>query len=537
MARNSDRRTFLASASGIAATTLLPDVLAADDPQRGLIIGHPDAAAAGSAVLAAGGNAVDAVVAAALVAGVVAVPSAGIGGYGGHLILAGLPGNKVAAIDFNTAAPAALTPDHFAASETGEVKGKVNTYGWLAAGVPAVLAGLQLALDKHGTKRFPELVQPAIKRARDGFSVSKGFAGALSAARSRLAADPGSAKLFFANGKPLAEGGTFRNPDLATMLETLADRGCVASFYQGDIAEKIALAFRKNGGLLTAADLAAYKPAQVTPLSLDWNGYRIRTPPPASGGLTVLQTLAALQALGWNGHDDSSDQALVECLRVAWTDRLALLGDPKHTDVPVMKLLSQEYARESADRVRAAVRDKKPLQGNSDGRSASGTIHLNAVDASGLAASLTFTHGESLGAQVTVDGLGLVLGHGVSRFDPRAGRPNSPGPGKRPLHNMCPTVVTKDEVAVLALGATGGRRIVSAVACVLARRFGECKSLAEAVQAPRYHAEGNLALTTDEGSSLKAFTSLGYSATTGKVATLFAIQREQMSGELTSAAR
>ena len=537
MARNSDRREFLASASGIAATTLFPGALEANGLPKGLVTGHPDGAAAGSTLLAAGGNAVDAVVAAALVAGVVAVPSTGIGGYGGHLILAGLPENKVVAIDFNTAAPAALRPDYFAASDTGEVKGKANTYGWLAAGVPGVLAGLQLALDKYGTKRFPELVQPAIKRAREGFVVSKNFAGALSAARSRLAADPGSAKLFFASGEPLTEGAMFRNRDLAAMLETLADRGSVASFYQGDIADKIALAFQKNGGLLTAADMAAYKAVEAIPLALDWNGYRIHTPPPTSGGQTVLQTLAALQALGWNGSDEFSDQALVECLRVAWNDRLSHLGDPNDIDVPVKKLLSQEYARETADRVRAAVRDRKPLPGSSDGRTASGTIHLNAVDTSGLAASLTFTHGESLGAQVTVDGLGLVLGHGVSRFDPRPGRPNSPGPGKRPLHNMCPTVVTKDGAPVLAVGATGGRRIVSAVANVLARRFGESKPLAEAVKAPRFHTEGDLALAVDDGNMAKALASLGYTATTGKVASLNAIERKEMTGELTSAAR
>lgn len=524
MSRKLNRRLFLAAVGGAASAAWLHGVRAEDVHEKGLVIGQPEAAAAGNAVLAAGGNAVDAIVTAALVAGVVAVPSTGIGGYGGHAVIAGLPGNKVTAIDFNSAAPAAFKPDQFGASETGEVPGKINMHGWLSTGVPGVLAGLQLALDKFGTKKFSEVVQPAIKFARDGFAVKKNVAGAFAAARARLAADPGSAKLFFANGQPLAEGATFRNPDLAAMLEALAAEGSVADFYQGKIAAKIAAAFRAGGGLVTEADLAAYKAVEVAPLTLSWNGYTIHTPPPSSGGLTVLQTLASLQAAGWPEKRDAIDQTFIESLRVAWLDRLRLLGDPKQADVPITKLLSAEYAKETAERVQAAVHDKKPLRGETDGRPAGGTIHLNAVDASGLTVALTLTHGESLGAKVTVDGLGLVLGHGMSRFDPRAGRPNSPGPGKRPLHNMCPTVVTKDGAPVLTIGATGGRRIVSGLTNVLARRVGEGKPLPESVKAPRLHTEGGLALSAEEGWAAEELKAIGYTLTKGAVSSLSAIE-------------
>ena len=143
------------------------------------------------------------------------------------------------------------------------MKDRANTYGWLAAGVPGVLAGLQLALDKFGTKRFAEVVKPAIKYARDGFAVKKRRRGRDQARdAARLAKDPGSAKLYLKNGEPLAEGETFRNPDLAAMLQKLADKGRVDAFYTGDIAEQIAAAFKKNGGLVTAADLAAYQAAR-----------------------------------------------------------------------------------------------------------------------------------------------------------------------------------------------------------------------------------------------------------------------------------
>src|SRR5579883_535813 len=298
------RRAFLGTAAGLAA---LPRG-SARPPGRpaGLVNGQPQAAEVGNAVLAAGGNAVDAVVAAALAAGVVAVPLTGIGGYGGHLVVA-KPDGTVAAVDFNTAAPAAVTPDLYRADEHGVVKDGANTYGWRSVGVPGVLAGLQLALDRYGSRPFGELAKPAVALARDGFKVSRSFAAAARTVAPRLAKDPGSAKLFLAGGGPPAEGGTFKNPELAALLQTLADRGSVATFYKGDIADRIAGAFREHGGLVTAADLAAYKAAEVVPLAFGWNGYTVYTPPPTAGGLTVLQTLAALKALGWPGKADEPD--------------------------------------------------------------------------------------------------------------------------------------------------------------------------------------------------------------------------------------
>ncbi|HKB39078.1 MAG TPA: gamma-glutamyltransferase, partial [Gemmataceae bacterium] len=263
-----DRRQFLGQSAAIAAGCFVAPALAADPP-KALVNGQPQAATTGNAVLAAGGNAVDAVVSAALVAGVVAVHSTGIGGYGGHMVIA-RPDGKVTAIDFNSTAPAAAKPDMFPVDEKGVVKDRVNTFGWLAAGVPGVLAGLQLALDKFGTKKFPELAKPAIRYARGGFPVVKGLATAINTHRERLAKDAGSAKLFFDRGELLGEGSTFRNPDLADLLQALADRGRVDDFYRGKIAEKIAAAFKKNGGLVTADDLAAYKAVEVTPSSIEW---------------------------------------------------------------------------------------------------------------------------------------------------------------------------------------------------------------------------------------------------------------------------
>jgi gamma-glutamyltranspeptidase/glutathione hydrolase len=508
---------------------------------RGLVTGQPQGAAAGMAVLAAGGNAVDAVVAAALVACVVEVGGCGVGGYGGHAVIAPARG-RVTAIDFNSTAPAAARPGMFPLDKGGKVKGQANTFGWLAAGVPGTLAGLQLALDRHGTRTFAELVRPAVRHARDGFPVPRGLANTLRAGRDRLARDPGSRRLFFRKGLPLPEGALFRNPDLADLLESLAARGSTESFYCGDVARKIAAAFERNGGLVTARDLAAYRARAVEPLVLPWRGWAIHTAPLTAGGLTILQTLRTLEALGWPGWARGAfrvTHARLEVQRLAWQDRLRLLGDPEHARVPVERLLSERHAKDSAARVLRALKENRPLPPATDGRAAGGTIHLSAADADGTMVALTLTHGGGLGAQVTVDGLGLVLGHGMSRFDPRPGHPNAPGPGKRPLHNMCPTVVLRGRAPALALGARGGRRIPNTVLNVLLARLGEGRPLAEAVKAPRLHTEGGLEVTLEAGwpaAEVKRLREIGFVVRTGPGAVLHAVERGP-AGRLTSAGR
>lgn len=200
------------SAGSLPAGSLVgPSYAAMQAPatNKQIVVGQTEAAVVGNAVLDQGGNAIDAIVAAALVAGVVALPSTGIGGYGGHLIVGGLPDGKVSAIDLNTSA-AAMREDTFHADEYGKVKDNVNSYGWQAVGVPGVLAGLQKASTFFGTRSFADLAQPAIRFAADGFPVSKNLARSFKSAQSGLSRDVATAKLFLAHGKTLSEGDTFR---------------------------------------------------------------------------------------------------------------------------------------------------------------------------------------------------------------------------------------------------------------------------------------------------------------------------------------
>ena len=494
------RRDALKLAAGAVLAGPFAGSVVAADVDHGRVEGWPESARVGGEVLAAGGNAVDAIVAAALVAGVVAPQMCGPGGYGGHLTVALGGGKKVSAIDFNTAAPAAATPDMFPLDPDGKVKGGINFHGWLAAGVPGTLAGLQLALDRFGTKPFATLVEPAIRYARDGFTVGTSLAAALRTGRPTIEKDPAWSKWALPGGEPPKARATLRNPDLAAMLETLAKAGSVEPFYRGEVAKKIAAAFKKNGGLVTEADLAAYKAREVEPLEFAWRGFSVRTPPPTAGGLTTLETLQILKALGWDGWDAKDPRlvrARLEALRLAWHDRLRFLGDPAKVEVPVRELLGDGHAKELAVRVEQALKEGKPVRAETDGRPADGTIHLSAADAKGNLAALTLTHGGYFGAQVMVPGLGLVLGHGMSRFDPRPKHPNSPGPGKRPLHNMCPTVVLREGKPFLALGGRGGRKIPNAVFDVLAQLVGRGASPSDGLAALRMHTEGGLTVTLE----------------------------------------
>jgi gamma-glutamyltranspeptidase/glutathione hydrolase len=532
------------------ALTLMGAGLTAGAPLRaeeraggGCVVGWPEAAKAGQGILDAGGNAVDAAVGAALVATVVAPQMCGIGGYGGHMVLALGAKKTVTAIDFNTAAPAAARPEMFPLDAIGAVKGRINEHGWLAAGVPGVLAGMQLALDRYGTLPFRTVVQPAIGFARDGFVVETGLANSIRGARAGLLKEPASAKLLLDGGEVPRSGTRLRNPDLARMLESLAKDNSVAAFYHGEFARIIAAAMKEHGGLVTAADLAAYEARELEPLKLEWRGYTIHTAPLTAGGLTVLQALGTMRAFGWDtlaALDGKSTHAQLEALRLAWHDRLRFLGDPLRVKVPVDELLSEAHAKDAARLVETAVRDGKPAPAATDGRGAGGTIHLNAADRYGNMVALTLTHGNAFGAQVTVEGLGLTLGHGMSRFEPKPGHPNSPGPGKRPLHNMCPTVVTKAGRPALALGGRGGRKIPNSVFELLLRFVGRGASLEDALAAGRLHTEGGMKVGLDPRCSdkdVEYLRGIGYAVERSPGAVVSAVALDEQTGKVRGGSR
>lgn len=469
------------------------------EPGPGSIVGNAAAARIGEQVLREGGNAIDAAITAAFAATICSQVNCGLGGYGGHAMIALAGGKKITAIDFNSTAPAAAHEGMFPLDEKGAVKGQINTLGWLAAGVPGTVAGLELALTRYGTRTLRQTLAPAIELC------SRGTYGTVVKGIDDLGArDPASARA----------AAQTRHRDLGALLQRLAADNSTEAFYRGDLAAKIAAAFQRHGGLVTRADLAAFQAREVTPLTLSWNGLVLHTAPLTATGALVLEACGILKALNWATlTPEQRLHAKLEALRIAWTDRARFFGDPTAVNVPLEKLLSDEHHAAQADKVATALKARKPVPLEVDPSRAGGTVNLSAADRHGNLIAITLTHGGGYGAKVVVDGLGLVLGHGMSRFDPRPGRANSPGPGKRPLNNMCPTVVTRAGVPLLAAGGAGGTRIPNSVYEVLVNHVGLGAPLETAMTAPRLNTDGTLQLGLEKshsGEDEAFLKSLGY---------------------------
>lgn len=523
------RRRFLASAgASLGAPWLRAELRPGNN--LGYVIGEPGVEGIGAQILAQGGNAADALVATALAGAVTQPHQTGIGGYGAHGVFATEGGGRIAAIDANTEAPAAFTADIFRPDGNGNVPGGKNDHGWLATGVPGVIAGLKLALDEFGTMPFSEVLQPAIRLTRDGVPVTKALAGVLARAVA-FKHDPGSARLYLPGGDAPKAGEVWKNPELSEVLATLAKAESIDPFYRGDIAQRIVDGFAKNGGLVSAQDLAAYRARVVEPLTLDWDGHTIHTAPLTCGGFTMLQILAILKAMKWDEMPIGIPRihARIEAMRLAWRDRLTLLGDPDFVAVSQEKLLSAGYAAECAEKILAEVKAGRILDHGLQTQAQGGTLNFSACDRHGNIAALTLTHGNSFGAQVTLEGLGLTLGHGMSRFDPRPDHPNAPGPGKRPLHNMAPCVITANGRPVVAIGGRGGRKIPNAMLEFMTQFVVRKRPFAASLTAPRLHTEGTQVVEHQKGwpqATTEALGKLGYTMKEAGSATLSGVALE-----------
>lgn len=525
------RRHFLAQTGGMLAASSWVRAELRPASENGHVVGEPVVEGIGAKILADGGNAVDALIATALAGATTQPHQTGIGGYATHGMFAMDGGRRIAALDANTMAPAAFTKDTFKPDAQGRVPDARNYHGWLSTGVPGVIAGLKLALDEFGTMSFGDVLAPAIRLAREGFQLPASLARTMARMKASFEKDAGTARLYLPGGAAPAAGSLFKNPQLADVLDTLAKANSIEPFYRGDIAQCIAEGFSKNGGLVTKEDLAAYRARLVEPLRLSWGAHTIHTPPLGCGGITVLQMLAILKALKWDTITDGRERLVlrVEAMRLAWRDRLTLLGDPDFGDVPQVKLLSEDYASECAEKIRAAVKSGQILEPDFKTSTQGGTLNFSASDKHGNIATLTLTHGDGFGAHVTVDGLGLTLGHGMSRFDARPDHPNAPGPRKRPLHNMVPMLITKGSQPVVAIGGRGGRRIPNAMLEFLTQHIVRGRPFGESLASPRLHTEGGKLVEHQKAwpkPSIDALNKAGYSVKTGGSATLSGVALE-----------
>lgn len=496
-------------------------------PAHGMIVApQPEAVEAGAEILRAGGNAVDAAIACALVQGVVDPQMAGIAGFGSLQVY--LPRRGVhTCIDFHGRAPARTTPDMWEQLVEGEtrdgfgfvLKGRVNDVGYQSITVPGSLRAYGEAQREFGTMPWAAVMAPALAQAEAGFVVRPHvhqfwtrrelFGRVDTVDRLRFSA-PGRRIYFDAGGNLRGIGDRVSNPDLARTLHRIAEGGPEV-FYEGDIAKEIAADMERHGGLLTLDDLRTYRTTRVDPLWGSYRGHRIATNRPPGGGVMLVEMLHVLEhfdlaALGHNTPDYI--RVVAEAMKRATIDKDAHVGDPAFVHVPLDRLTGAPHAAALAAAIARGERAAVPrLAGRAEARD---TTHVSVVDATGNAASMTHSLGMPSG--VITEGLGFMYNGCMGVFDPRPGRAGSLAPGKSRFSSMCPSIVFRDGAPRLVIGAPGGTQIAMGVLQAILNVLDFGMSMSEAVAAPRFSATSDVIDVSNRipTSVTRELTALGY---------------------------
>lgn len=463
---------------------------------------HPLATDAGLAAYRAGGNALDAAVATALTLGVVDSHNSGLGG--GCFILVRRPDGSILAVDGREKAPVAATRDMYV--RDGKAQPQLSTTGPLAVAVPGALAAYAHALDKVGNKSLADLILPAAEIADEGFALNQSQADRIGRMREVLGKFPGTrAALFKPDGSAYKQGEILRQPDLARSYRQLAEHG-PEWFYRGEFAQAVAKWMADDGGIITAADFAAYQCVEREPLITTYRDWKIiGFPPPSSGGIHVAQILNILEpfdlAAEFKRDPLRGTHLVIEAMKLAFADRAYWLGDSDFVAVP-RGLVDKEYAATLSKRIDPEHASEVPR--HSEPASAKEnvfgkhTTHITAVDSEGYWVAITATVNTTFGSKVIVPGTGIVLNDEMDDFSSQPGTPNAFGlvgaennaiePGKRPLSSMSPTIVLdKNDQPVLTVGAAGGPKIITQVVTALIRTLDLNEDLKSAIAAPRFH--------------------------------------------------
>ena len=467
-----------------------------------VVAGHAEAARVGRDVLRRGGNAVDAAVATGF-ALAVTLPNAGNVGGGGFLLVR-FPDGTATALDFREVAPAAATETMFQ-DEMGQVVRGRSTTTHLASGVPGTVAGLLEAHARWGSRPLAELVEPAIRLAEEGYALTRRDARLLNQYRSDFLRHPSTARYFVKPDSARYEAGErFVQRDLAAVLRRIRDQGR-EGFYRGETADLIVAEMRRGGGLITHADLEAYRPVERQVLRGFYRGYEVLTmPPPSSGGIALLQLLEAvephpLRAMGF--HSPEAMHLVAEASRRVFADRARWIGDPAFTDVPVAGLVDSLYvARRMASFRPDTVTSSREVGAGTPapGPESSETTHLSVVDEAGTAVALTYTLNDYFGSKVVVDGAGFFLNDEMDDFTAAPGVPNqwaliqgeanAVRPGARPSSSMTPAILEDPQGRLfMVVGSPGGARIISTVFQVVTNVLDFRMDVQDAAERPRFH--------------------------------------------------
>lgn len=472
-----------------------PQAVAAQPPGSAIASGHKLATEAGFEILKAGGNAFDAAVAVSSTLSVVEPISSGLGG-GGLFLLHDAKTGQDLFLDARETSPASATPDQYL-DKAGNLDEEKSQNGPWSAGIPGLPAALVELARKHGRLPLKQSLQPAIRTAREGFPVYGRMARGYKQRMDVMRRYPGTREVYERNGKPIAEGDLFKQPELARTLELLAEQG-FDGFYRGETAKKLVAGVNQAGGRWTAQELAGYQVKQRAPIVFEYNGWKVTTaPPPSSGGIALATMLQILEPYDLPKMDEAHRiHLVVEAMRRAYRDRTFFLGDPDFTDIPQEILLSRDYA----NGLRATIHPDKAtpsnlLSGQPTPLEDDETTHFSIIDGEGNRVGGTQTVNLLYGSGLIPKGTGVLLNDEMDDFALKPGTPNAfgvmgyeanaPKPGKRMLSSMTPTFMESADKAVV-IGTPGGSRIIT---MVLLGMLGYDAGLdAQAVAAlPRYH--------------------------------------------------
>jgi gamma-glutamyltranspeptidase/glutathione hydrolase len=462
-------------------------------------------------ILNAGGNAVDAAVAAAATLGVTDPFSCGIGG-GGFMLIYSAKDKRVIALDHREVSPASFHPAVFLNPDGSAMEWKAAVPNGLAVGVPGTVRGWHEALTRYGTMGFAQVLAPAIRVADAGFAVGPNFHRINKVNEAKFARFSTASALYLKDGQALPVGTHFRNPDMAQTYRDIA-RGGVKAFYEGPIAASIVSAVNHppaNPGVtvlpgdMTMADLKDYETRLRQPVRSTYRGYEIHgMPTPSSGGIAIAQALNLMETFDLTGKSRAEIEHLyIEASRLVFADRNAYVADAEFVDVPQDGLLSKAYARERAAQISATAAPGKveagdPYPFDNDlsvplrpqpkplAHESMHTTHLAVSDREGNVVAYTFTIEDWGGSGIVVPGRGFLLNNELTDFDFSGPHPNVPEAFKRPRSSMSPTIVLKDGAPAFTIGSPGGSTIITTALQTIVNHIDLGMSLADALAAPR----------------------------------------------------
>jgi len=461
---------------------------------RSAAVAMPDSygAAVSEDILRAGGNAVDAAIAAGF-ALAVTFPEAGNIGGGGFMLIH--MNGEDSFIDYREKAPLAADRDMYL-DENGDVIKDASLIGHLSVGVPGTVAGFAAAHEKYGTLAWKDLVMPAVRLAEEGFVVPDKLGGGMLSTMEKYEGRTNFGK-YFGN---LTAGEIHKQPELATTLQRIADNGA-EEFYTGETANLIVAEMERGNGLITLDDLAAYDAIWREPLSAEWSGYKVvSAPPPSSGGFALIQLLKIKSYTEHHFADVPHNSAqyvhlVAEIEKRVFADRAEYLGDPDFVDNRIDELVSEEY-------IRARAQEINPDEISQDVGAGTGlethdTTHYSVLDKWGNAVSNTYTLNLGFGSGVIVEGAGFLLNDEMDDFSVKAGVPNAYGvigseaneiqPQKRMLSSMTPTILLRDGKVSMVVGTPGGSTIFTSVFQTIVNVIDFGMSPVDATDAARFH--------------------------------------------------